>query len=128
MSDILLIAAGLLGLIVAAIHAYMGQVRLIAPAKFTGPVQRGMVQAIWHFSALAWAAAALVFLYAAQRLTGEARWQAVTLACLPLAYGLVCNVWITRGKHFGGLLLAVVIALALAGGSGRFDQHLASAA
>jgi hypothetical protein len=120
-SDLLLIAAGVLGLIVAAIHAYMGQVRLIAPAKFTGAVQRGMVQAIWHFSALAWAASALVFLYAAQWLAGEARWQAVVLACLPLAYGLVCNVWITRGRHFGGLLLAVVIALALAGGSGRLD-------
>ena len=120
MSDILLIAAGLLGLIVAAIHAYMGQVRLIAPAKFTGPVQRGMVQAIWQFSALAWAASALVFLYAAERLTGEARWLAVAFACLPLAYGFICNAWITRGKHFGGWLLAVVIALALAGGSGRF--------
>lgn len=121
MSEILLIAAGVLGLIVAAIHAYLGQVRLIAPAKFPGRVQRQMVQAIWHFSALVWAASALVFLYAAQQLTGDARWLAVTLACLPLAYGLVCNVWITHGKHFGWILLAVVIALALAGGSGRLD-------
>ena len=119
MSKVLLMLAGLLGLCVAAVHSYMGQVRLIVPAKLPGRVQRQMVQAIWHFSALVWAASALVFLYAAQRLAGETRWLAVVLACLPLAYGLVCNAWITRGRHFGGLLLAVVIALALAGGSGR---------
>lgn len=120
MSQLLLMLAGLLGLAVAAVHSYMGQVRVISTARFAGTVQRRMAQAIWHFSALAWAASALVFLCAALNLAGEARWQVVGLATLPLAYGMVANAWITRGRHFGWVVLALVILLALAGASGRF--------
>jgi hypothetical protein len=121
MSQVLLMLAGLLGLAVAAVHSYMGQVHVIAAVKFAGKVQRGMAQAIWHFSSLVWAASALVFLYAALNLAGAARWPVVGLATLPLAYGMIANAWITRGRHFGWVMLTLVIALALAGGSGRFD-------
>ncbi len=120
MSQILLILAGVLGLAVAAVHGYLGQVRVIAPAKFAGKVQRGMALAIWQFSSLVWAASALAFVHAAVNLAGEARWSVVSLAILPLAYGMIANAWITRGRHFGWVMLALVIALALAGASGWF--------
>ena len=115
MSQLLLILAAVLGLAVAVVHGYLGEVRLIGPARFAGRVERAMVQAIWHFSALAWATSALVFLYAALRLEGHAQILTVSLACLPLAYGMVCNAWITRGRHFGWAALALVIALAMGG-------------
>ena len=115
MSQLLLILAAVLGFAVAVIHGYLGQVRLIEPARFTGRTERGMVLAIWHFSAATWGASALVFLFAALRLPADARLVPVGIACLPLIYGMVCNAWITRGRHFGWAALALVIGLALAG-------------
>ncbi|MCZ8322614.1 MAG: hypothetical protein O9296_13690 [Novosphingobium sp.] len=115
MSQLLLILAAVLGLAVAVIHGYLGQVHLIEPARFTGRVERGMVLAIWHFSAIAWGSSAFVFLFAALQLPEDERLGPVSLACLPIAYGMICNAWITRGRHFGWAALALVMALALGG-------------
>ena len=110
-----LVASGLLGIVVACLHGYLGEARLIAPATFANAQARALVSAIWQFSTVTWIAAGGVIAVAPWLFTDHQRMIGVALACLPLTYGMIANAWITNGRHFGWKAMAVVVVLAMIG-------------
>lgn len=100
---------------VAILHGYLGHAKLIGPTKFATPEAKGLVGAIWQFSAVAWAASGIVIAASPWIFDAEQRMASIALACLPLAYGACANAVITRGRHFGWKLLVMIIAGAIGG-------------
>ena len=92
-----LMGSGLLCIVVACLHRYLGEARLIAPATFANRQARTLVSAIWQFSTASWIAAGGVIAAAPWLFTDRHRLLGVALACLPLTYGVVVNAWITNG-------------------------------
>lgn len=100
---------------VAILHGYLGHAKLIGPTTFATPEAKGLVEAIWQFSALVWAASGIVIAASPWIFNAEQRTAYVATACLPLAYGACSNAVITRGRHFGWKLLTIIIAGAIGG-------------
>lgn len=112
----LLLASGFLAIAVAILHGYLGETRLIAPATFASGQARRFVSAMWQLTTALWITCGAV-IAAAPWIGQETRRWAVLVACLPLLWGVVANIWITRGRHIGGQLMGVAVAMALLGAS-----------
>lgn len=108
----LLLASGLLAIAVAILHGYLGETRLIAPATFPDRQARRFVSAIWQMSTALWIACGAIIAGSPWLEPGPRRWT-VLAACLPLLWGTLANVWITRGRHIGGRLMGAAVAMAL---------------
>jgi hypothetical protein len=117
MDTILLPVAGVLGIATALIHGYLGETRIIALASFPSRQAKEFARAVWQLSTATWVAGSLT-IAAAPFVFAELpqRRLALLVACSPMVYGLVCNAWISRGRHFGWMALAAVIGLAIVGG------------
>lgn len=111
----ILLPTGLLCAALAAYHGYLGQIRLIDPATFESRQAKALVGMIWQFSAAAWVICGLIIAAAPWLFDDSARPVAVILACLPIMWGVVGNAWVTRGRHFGWKLFAMVVAAATTG-------------
>jgi len=111
----LLVPAGILCIVVAVIHGYLGETRLIATATFPNRQSRQLVSAIWQLSTATWIASGAVIAAAPWLFDDQTRRWGVIAACLPLAWGVAANAWITRGRHFGWKVLGIVIVLAIIG-------------
>lgn len=116
MDTILLMIAGALGVATALIHGYLGETRIIALAAFPSRQARGFVRAIWQLSTTIWISGSLVIAAAPFAFADPLQRRLVlALACLPMVYGLVCNAWISRGRHFGWMALSTVIGITVLG-------------
>jgi hypothetical protein len=115
MSDILLILAGTGGAIVALVHGYLGQT-VVLPS-FSGGTRsmRRVNQAVFQLSTLYWFVGGIALICAA--LFFEQGDRSVIVAMVSFLYitGSIANLWATRGRHPGWVLLAVVAGLALIG-------------
>jgi len=108
-------AVGLTCVAVAILHGYLGHAKLIGPTSFATPEAKGLVEAIWQFSTVAWVVSGVIIAASPWIFTAEQRMEYVAMACLPLAYGACANAVITRGRHFGWKLLTMIIAGAIGG-------------
>jgi hypothetical protein len=113
--SIVLITTGLVCVVAALYHGYLGQTRLIAPAIFPNSQAQALVGVIWQFSTAMWASCGAVIALSPWLFDDKDRQLAVMLACLPLVWGIVGNAWITRGRHFGWKVLAAIVAAAIIG-------------
>ena len=100
---------------VAILHGYLGHAKLIGPTHFATPEAKGLVGAIWQFSAVAWAASGIVIAASPWIFDAEQRMASIAMACIPLAYGACANAVITRGRHFGWKLLVMIMVGAIGG-------------
>lgn len=96
-----LAVSGLLCIVMACVHGYLGETRLIAPTTFADPQAKAFISAIWQFSTVIWIAAGVVIAAAPWLFADRQRALGIGLACLPLIYGIVANAWITNGQHLG---------------------------
>lgn len=107
--------SGALCVVVAVIHGYLGQAKLIPSANFATESGRLLVIAIWQLSTLVWIGSGITFAIAPWAFSDETRGLIVLIAALPIAYGVVANAWFTKGRHFGWMLLALVLVFAALG-------------
>lgn len=116
METILLPLAGVLGVLVALAHGYLGETRIIAAASFPSRQAKALVRAIWQLSTVTWALGSLAIAAAPSLIAESATRQVVVaVAILPMLWGIIANAWITKGRHFGWMALAVVVGLAVTG-------------
>jgi hypothetical protein len=113
--SVLLCIAGVLCVAAACLHGYLGETRLIAPARFPNRQARLLVSAVFQLSTATWIASGAVIAAAPWLFDGRTRPWAVAAACLPLVWGIVANAWITHGRHFGWKVLGAVVVLAALG-------------
>ena len=115
MRDLLLQAAGCGAMLVAVLHAVLGERKLFARAVIEPRSVRRMLRLGWHCGAVAWACFGLLLVVTPMSEGMDLRRWIIAAAAMTFAFGVVGNAWCTRGRHFGWVALTAVIALAIAG-------------
>lgn len=106
--SLLLVLIGVICMAVAILHGVAGHRLIIARSEFPNPVAKGFASVIWQYSTVTWFLAGVFIAVATSLLSPEQiRW-AVPLACLPLAYGAIGNLIVSRGRHYGWIALGSI--------------------
>ncbi len=115
MSNILLITAGGLGLIISLVHGYLGETKVVGPVQDVPISAKRILQAIMFLSAVYWFLGAALLVAAPFLLAPENRFIAGWGVGALFLSGAIGNFWATRGKHFGWMLLSMATLLAWSG-------------
>jgi hypothetical protein len=114
--------AGLIGGGTAVIHGVLTQRLMVRPIealmasdrRISGPVRR-LIPLLMHFSTIAWLAGGLALIVAAYWLGPQARLATALCVAGLYLYGALGNLWGTRGRHPGWMLMAAALALIVVG-------------
>jgi hypothetical protein len=114
--------AGLIGGGTAVIHGVLTQRLMVRPIealmasdrRIAGPIRR-LIPLLLHFSTIAWLTGGLALIVAACWLGPQAR--LATALCVGglYLYGALGNLWGTRGRHPGWMLMTAALALIVVG-------------
>jgi hypothetical protein len=115
MRDLLLQSAGVLGLAVAVVHGVLGETHVFARATIEPPRLALLLRLVWQAGAIAWAAMGALLIATPTLVPGQGRLLIVCAAVAVFGSAAVGNAWASKGRHFGWMLLAAVIGLAIAG-------------
>ncbi len=116
MSDILLIPAGILGMVIAVAHGMIGETKVVRPVQgLTLPAKR-VLHALMFLSAVYWFAAGAVLAIAPIYFNADAQFITAMIVAAVFASGALGNAWATGGRHPGCWLLALATGMALTGG------------
>lgn len=110
--------AGVIGSSVAVVHGVLTQRLMVRPfeefaatdKRISNTVRR-LVPLLLHFSTIAWFAGGIALIVAAIWL---GRYEKLAIGLFVGAlylFGVVGNLWGTRGRHFGWLVLGIALAL-----------------
>ena len=120
--DAALALAGVIGSSVAVFHGVLTQRLMVRPVealfvadrRIAGPIRR-LVPLLLQFSTFNWLLGGLVLIAAALWFEHDARLATGLLVCSSYLYGAVGNLWGTRGRHPGWMLMAVALVLIVLG-------------
>jgi len=120
--DYSLLASGVIGSGVAVVHGMLVQRLMVAAfAELSGTDKRlrgaigRLVPLLLHFSTIAWFLGGLVLIAAAVWLEGDARLVTALFVGGLFLFGALGNLWATRGRHPGWMLMAAAVGLIAAG-------------
>lgn len=110
--------AGAIGSGVAVVHGVLTQRLMVQPfealaqndKRFSATIQR-LIPVLLHFSTVAWFAGGIALIAAAIWFDPPARFATGLFVGALYLFGMIGNVWGTRGRHPGWMLLAVALAL-----------------
>jgi len=114
--------AGVIGSGTAVVHGVLTQRFMVRPiealflsdGRISAPVRR-LVPLLLQFSTFNWLLGGLVLIAAALWFEHDARLATGLLVGSSYLYGAVGNLWGTRGRHPGWMLMAVALVLILLG-------------
>ena len=120
--DAALAMAGVIGSSVAVFHGVLTQrlmvrpveVLFVADRRIAAPIRR-LVPLLLQFSTFNWLLGGLVLIAAALWFEHDARLATGLLVGSSYLYGAVGNLWGTRGRHPGWMLMAVALVLIVLG-------------
>lgn len=115
MKDLMLFSAGGLGMVIAVVHGYLGETKVVRPVQGTTDSAKRVLQAIMFLSAVYWFIAGLVLAAAPVYFEDGLRAVIAYIVAAVFASGALGNFWATRGTHFGWALLAAACLLAIFG-------------
>lgn len=120
--DILLFAAGIVGMIVAVIHTLVMRrviVRPVSQAVANDTTMRAgakrLVAPLLYVSGLTWFVEGAALVAVAMFVNGPGRLVICAVAALSYGYAAALNAWATRGRHFGWVLMALAVLLIVIG-------------
>ena len=113
-----LVAAGVIGSTVAVVHGVLTQRLMVRPfeqlaladGRVSAPIRR-IVPMLLHMSTVAWFVGGLALIAAATWFGRDLRLATGLCVGSLYLYGAVGNLWGTRGRHPGWMLLAVALVL-----------------
>ena len=114
--------AGVIGSGTAVVHGVLTQRLMVRPVealfvadrRIAAPIRR-LVPLLLQFSTFNWLLGGLVLIAAALWFEHDARLATGLLVGSSYLYGAVGNLWGTRGRHPGWMLMAVALVLILLG-------------
>ena len=115
MRDVALEIAAALAVLAGLVHTVLGETKVFPRATIEPTWVRRLMRAVWHCLSVAWIGGA-VLLAAAPTFTadGARRW-IIFVSVAVYGSAAIGNAVATRGRHFGWMVLAAVVVLALAG-------------
>jgi hypothetical protein len=116
--DAALASAGVIGSVVALVHGILTQRLMVRPfeelsradKRISAPIRR-LVPLLLHFSTVSWFLGGLALIAAAIWFGQEARLTTGLFVGSLYAFGAVGNLWGTRGRHPGWMLMAAALVL-----------------
>jgi len=110
--------AGLIGSCVAVVHGMLTQRLMVRPfeefaladKRISAPVRR-LVPLLLHFSTISWFLGGLALVVAATWFEQDARLATGLFVGSLYLYGALGNLWGTRGRHPGWMLMAAALLL-----------------
>ena len=122
MHDFAFSLAGLIGAGTATFHGILTQKLMVGPidrqladASHVSETIRRIVPPLLHYSAYSWLIGGIALIVAADVADAQTRLAIGLLVGSMFLYGAVANLWATRGRHPGWLLMAIACALIAAG-------------
>ena len=122
MHNIFLSLAGLIGAGTAIFHGIVTQKLMVRPidrqladAPNVSQTIRRIVPPLLHYSTYSWLVGGIALIVAANVEEAQPRLAIGLLVGSMFFYGAVANLWATRGRHPGWLLMALACALIAAG-------------
>ena len=123
--DLALALAGVIGSVVAVVHGILLQRLGVKPIErlfladegITAPVRR-LMPPLLHFSTVSWFFGGIALIAAAFWFGEGAKLATGLFVGSHFLFGAVVNLWATRGRHPGWMLMAAAIILILVGLSG----------
>ncbi|MEM9839671.1 MAG: hypothetical protein AAF830_11030 [Pseudomonadota bacterium] len=115
MGNSLLISGGCLGMMVAVIHGVIGEKKVVRGGTYDSEVIERVLRAIMALSGVYWFVAGALIASAPWLFTGPSKFGVVLGAAAMLATGSLGNLWATRGRHIGWVLLAIAVGLSCFG-------------
>ena len=117
-----LFAAGILGSAVAVFHGIVTQRLMVRPiealfradGRTSGTIRR-LVPLLLHFSTIVWFAGGLALIVAASVFGPDARLVTGLFVGGAYLFGVLGNLWGTRGRHPGWMLLGIAVILIAVG-------------
>ena len=117
-----LFAAGILGSAVAVFHGIVTQRLMVRPiealfradGRTSGTIRR-LVPLLLHFSTVVWFAGGLALIAAASVFGPDARLVTGLFVGGVYLFGVLGNLWGTRGRHPGWMLLGIAVILIAVG-------------
>jgi hypothetical protein len=118
MQNIALTLAGAIGVATAIFHGLLTQklivrpiTRRLADAPGVSATIGRLVPPLLHYSGFAWLTCGLALIVAAQSAAPDVRLAISLLAGAQYSYAALANLWGTRGRHPGWMLMAASVAL-----------------
>jgi hypothetical protein len=115
--DIALAAAGVIGSGTAVVHGVLTQRLMVKPIeaalaekRISAPIRR-LVPLLLHFSTYAWFLGGLALIAAAWCIDREVKLATGLFVGSLYLFGAVVNIWATRGRHPGWMLMAAAVVL-----------------
>ena len=115
MKDLALQAAGALAILVAIVHGSIAELQVFRKARIEPGRVRTLLRMVWQASTIDWIAIGVLLIAAPTFGSESARRWIVAAAVLAYGYGAVGNAVTSRGRHFGWMLMSLVLVLALVG-------------
>ena len=120
--DAALALAGVIGSCVAVVHGILTQRLMVRPfeaffladKRITAPVRR-LVPLLLHFSTISWFLCGLALIAAANWFAQDARLATGLFVGSLYLFGTLGNLWATRGRHPGWMLMAAALILIVFG-------------
>ena len=115
MRDLAIQAAGCLAVLAAVVHGVLGETKVFANARIEPAGAKLLLRLVWQCSAVAWIGLGVLLIAAPYMASDAARGWIVGAATGTYGLGALANAWATKGRHFGWMVLAAVVVLAIAG-------------
>jgi hypothetical protein len=115
MRDLFVQAAGVLAIVVALVHGYLGESKVFVAARIEPGWASRLMRSLYRCTVIDWAALGVLLILVPTMASGQARHAIIIASAAVYAAAAAGNAWSTRGRHFGWVLMLLVVALALAG-------------
>ena len=115
MRDMLLQTSGVLAIAAAIVHGILAETKVFATATVEPPSMRLLLRLVWQCSTIAWIGLGVLLVAAPYLASPSARSWIIAVGVAVFGFGALGNAWATRGRHFGWMILAAVVGMALAG-------------
>jgi len=115
MNDLLLMGAGIGGVLISLIHGYLGHTKVLASLTIGPTSMRRVNSAVFQLSTLYWSTCGFLLIAAPFFLDSSLRKVVVGIVVFTYLTGALANFWATRGRHPGWILLVIVSVMALFG-------------
>jgi uncharacterized membrane protein len=115
MRDMAVQLAGVVAVLAALVHGVLGETRVFPRARIEPPWVRRLMRAVWHCGAVAWIGGGALLVAAPSFASDGARHWIIFVLAAVYGSAAIGNAVATRGRHYGWMVLAAVVVLALAG-------------
>jgi hypothetical protein len=115
MRTLLIQSAGTVALVAAVIHGTLAETKVFPRLRIEPERARLLLRLVWQSSTVAWMSLAVLLIAAPWLGSDAARNWVIAVSIVTFGLSAAGNAWANRGRHFGWIVLSLVVGLAAAG-------------